>query len=103
MVTACVCVLWVCAILRLNVSWVQFSVGGGNEVVIVSACRTPIGSLGGALSSLTAPKLASVVVKAAVMRAGVKGEDIGEAIMGNVVSAGIGQSPTRQAVLFAGT
>jgi acetyl-CoA C-acetyltransferase len=73
-----------------------------HDVVIVSAVRTPIGSIGGALSSLTAPKLGAAVVKAAVARAGVKPEDVGEAIFGNVVSAGAGQSPTRQAVLFGG-
>ncbi len=82
----------------------QFAtVSSANDVVIVSACRTPIGSIGGSLASLTGPKLAAVAVKAAVARAGVKGEDVGEAILGNVVSAGIGQSPTRQAVLFAGS
>lgn len=75
---------------------------GVNEVVIVSAARTPIGSIGGSLSSVKAPYLGAAVVKAALQRAGVSGDSVGEALFGNVVSAGIGQSPARQAILFAG-
>lgn len=70
--------------------------------VIVSAVRTPIGSFGGALASLSGSQLGAVAVKEAVRRAGVDPSLIGEAFLGNVVSAGMGQAPARQAVLFAG-
>jgi acetyl-CoA C-acetyltransferase len=73
-----------------------------NDVVILSACRTPIGSFRGALSSLTAPQLGAVVVGEAVRRAGITNQDVNEVIMGNVLSAGVGQAPARQAALFAG-
>jgi acetyl-CoA C-acetyltransferase len=72
------------------------------EVVIVSACRTPVGSFRGSLSSLTAPRLGAIVVREALRRAGVKGEDVDEVIMGNVLSAGVGQAPARQAAIFGG-
>jgi acetyl-CoA C-acetyltransferase len=70
--------------------------------VIVSACRTPIGNLMGALSPLTAPELGAVVVAEAVARAGIAPEEVEEVILGNVLSAGIGQAPARQAALKAG-
>ncbi|MBS1911946.1 MAG: thiolase family protein [Bacteroidetes bacterium] len=70
--------------------------------VILSAARTPVGSFGGALSSLAAPKLGSVAIKAALERAGVSPEQVSEVIMGNVLTAGIGQAPARQAALGAG-
>ena len=73
-----------------------------NDVVIVSACRTPIGSFRGSLSSLTATQLGAIAVKEAVKRAGLKPEDVDEVIMGNVVGAGVGQAPARQAAIFAG-
>ncbi|AKF81671.1 acetyl-CoA acetyltransferase [Myxococcus fulvus 124B02] len=72
------------------------------EVVIVGAARTPIGSFQGALSKLTAPQLGAVAIKAALERAGVKPEAVQEVIMGNVLQAGVGQAPARQATLFAG-
>lgn len=72
------------------------------EIVITSAVRTPIGSFNGPLSALTAPQLGAVVVKEAVKRSGIKNEDIDEVIMGNVLTAGVGQAPARQAALFAG-
>jgi acetyl-CoA C-acetyltransferase len=72
------------------------------EVVIASACRTPIGSFRGTLSSLPAPKLGAVVVREAIRRAGVADADINEVIMGNVLTAGVGQAPARQAAVFAG-
>src|SRR3990172_6885126 len=72
------------------------------EVVIVSACRTPIGAFQGALSSLPAPKLGSVVIKEAIRRAKINSEDISEVIMGEVLTAGVGQAPARQAALGAG-
>ncbi|AFD06535.1 acetyl-CoA C-acyltransferase [Solitalea canadensis] len=72
------------------------------EVVIVSVARTPIGSMGGSLSSLSATKLGAIAVKAAVERSGVKPELIQEVFMGNVLSANVGQAPATQAVKFAG-
>ena len=73
-----------------------------NDVVIMGLCRTPIGSFGGTLSSLPAPRLGAVVVEEAIKRAGIKKEQVDEVIMGNVLSAGAGQAPARQAALFAG-
>ncbi len=72
------------------------------DAVIVSACRTPIGSFMGVLSSITAPRLGATVVQEAVRRAGIKNSDVNEVIMGNVLVAGEGQAPARQAALFAG-
>jgi acetyl-CoA C-acetyltransferase len=72
------------------------------DVVIVSAARTPVGSFLGSLSSIPAPKLGAAAIKAAVERAGIKGEDIDECIMGCVLPAGQGQAPARQACLGAG-
>src|SRR5690348_15346310 len=73
-----------------------------HTAVIVSAARTPIGKFLGALSSLTAPELGAVAIKAAIERAGVAMGDIDEVIMGNVVQGGVGQAPARQAMLKAG-
>lgn len=73
-----------------------------NEVFIVSATRTPIGSYLGALSTVSAPRLGAAAVRAAVERAGLKPEQIEEVFLGNVLSAGIGQAPARQASLYAG-
>jgi acetyl-CoA C-acetyltransferase len=73
-----------------------------NNVVIVSSCRTPIGSFRGALSSLTAPQLGAIAVREAVRRAGIAPEMVDEVIMGNVLQAGVGQAPARQAAIFAG-
>ncbi len=72
------------------------------EVYIVSIARTPIGSLSGALSSLTAPQLGAAAIKAAVERAGISPSDVQEVYMGNVLSANIGQAPAQQASIFAG-
>ncbi len=72
------------------------------EAVILSAARTPIGKFQGALSGLPATKLGAIAVKAAVERAGIKADEIEEVIMGNVVQAGEGQAPARQAGLFGG-
>ncbi len=72
------------------------------QPVILSACRTPIGNLLGSLSSLTAPQLGGIVIKEAVKRAGIKPETIDEVIMGQVVQAGCGQAPARQAAIHAG-
>ncbi len=73
-----------------------------NEVVILSACRTAIGSFGGALSSLAAPRLGAVVIEEALRRSGVSSNAVDEVIMGNVLTAGEGQAPARQAAIFAG-
>jgi acetyl-CoA C-acetyltransferase len=73
-----------------------------NDVVIVSAVRTPIGSFGGALAPLTATELGALAIRAAYQRAGIRPELVEEVIMGNVVSANLGQAPARQAALKAG-
>ena len=73
-----------------------------NEVYIVSAVRTPIGSFGGSLSSLSASELGAVAIKAAVERAGIQSEQVQEVFMGNVLSANLGQAPATQAAKFAG-
>jgi acetyl-CoA C-acetyltransferase len=71
-------------------------------VYIVSATRTPIGAFQGALSSLSAPQLGAAAIKAALERAKLSGDTVGEVFMGNVLTAGIGQAPARQAMRFAG-
>jgi acetyl-CoA C-acetyltransferase len=74
-----------------------------NTPVILSAVRTPHGRFQGSLSSIPAPRLGAIVVKAAVERAGIsRPTEIDEVILGNVVSAGLGQAPARQAAIFAG-
>ncbi len=72
------------------------------EVVIVSIARTPVGSFGGNMSSFTAPQMGAIAIKAAIERAGIKGEQVNEVYMGNVLSAGIGQAPVTQALIAAG-
>ncbi|MBI1994315.1 MAG: acetyl-CoA C-acyltransferase, partial [Deltaproteobacteria bacterium] len=72
------------------------------EAVIVSAVRTPIGSFHGSLSSLTAPALGSIVIAEALRRVSLGGDGVNEVVMGNVLSAGLGQAPARQAALGAG-
>ena len=72
------------------------------EVVIVSAVRTPMGSFGGSLSSVSASKLGAVVIKGAVEKAGLSVNDVQEVFMGNVLQANLGQAPARQAAIFAG-
>ena len=72
------------------------------EVVIVSAIRTPVGSFNGSLKSLSAPELGGMVIKAVVEKAGLKGDQVEEVIMGNVLQAGLGQNPARQAAMKAG-
>lgn len=73
-----------------------------DPIVIVDIARTPMGGFQGALSALTAPQLGSAAIAAAVSRAGISSEDVQEVLMGNVLTAGIGQAPTRQAALGAG-
>jgi acetyl-CoA C-acetyltransferase len=70
--------------------------------VIVAAKRTPIGSLGGSLSSFSAPELASMAILEVIKTAGISQDDIQEVVLGNVLNAGIGQAPARQAALKAG-
>ncbi|TET85787.1 MAG: acetyl-CoA C-acyltransferase, partial [Anaerolineales bacterium] len=73
------------------------------QPVILSAVRTPMGRFQGALSPLSATSLGSIVIKEAVARAGIPDlGEIDEVLMGNVVSAGLGQAPARQAAIFAG-
>jgi len=72
------------------------------EVVIVSAVRTPMGSFGGALSSVSATQLGSVAIKGAVEKAGINPNEIDEVYMGNVLQANLGQAPARQAAIGAG-
>ena len=72
------------------------------EAVLVSAVRTPTGKFLGALKDLTAPQLGALVVADAVRRAGIDAASVDECIMGNVVSAGLGQNPARQAALRGG-
>ncbi len=73
-----------------------------NEVVIVSVARTPIGSFLGSLSSIPAPKLGAVAIKGALEKINLNPNLVEEVFMGNVVSAGLGQAPARQAAIFAG-
>ncbi|KAK5918654.1 hypothetical protein CgunFtcFv8_003398 [Champsocephalus gunnari] len=73
-----------------------------NEVVIVSAVRTPIGSFRSSLAALPASKLGSIAIKGAIDKAGIAPEEVKEVYMGNVLQAGAGQAPTRQALLGAG-
>lgn len=73
-----------------------------SDVVIVSAARTPMGGLSGSLATVTASELGAIAIKAALERCSVNPEDIGEVLMGNVLSAGVGQAPARQAALGAG-
>ena len=72
------------------------------EVYIVSAARTPIGSVGGSLSSFTATQLGSIAIKGAIEKAGINGNDVQEVFMGNVLTANEGQAPARQAAIYAG-
>jgi acetyl-CoA C-acetyltransferase len=73
-----------------------------DDVVIISGCRTPVGKFQGSLSDFRAPELGAMVVRAAVKRAGLNPDQVDECIMGNVVSAGLGQNPARQAAIYGG-
>ena len=73
-----------------------------DEVVIISGCRTPVGKFQGSLSDLSATQLGAIVVREAVKRAHLDPGQVDECIMGNVVSAGLGQNPARQAAIFGG-
>src|SRR4030088_432130 len=73
-----------------------------DDVVIISGCRTPVGKFQGSLSEFSAPQLGAMVVREAVKRAGVDAAAVDECNMGNVISAGLGQNPARQAAIFGG-
>lgn len=73
-----------------------------SEVVIVSMARTPVGSFLGGLSSMSAPKLGAIAIKAALEKINLKPNLVDEVLMGNVLQAGLGQAPARQAAMFAG-
>ena len=73
-----------------------------DPIVIVSATRTPLGGFQGDFNSLTAPQLGAAAIKAAVERAGVAPALVEEVVFGNVLQAGVGQAPARQAALGAG-
>ena len=73
-----------------------------DEVVIISGCRTAVGKFQGSLTDLSAPQLGAVVVREAVKRAGLNSDQVDECIMGNVLPAGLGQNPARQAAIFGG-
>ncbi|WP_259015685.1 thiolase family protein [Emticicia fluvialis] len=72
------------------------------KAYILSAVRTPIGSFGGALSSVPAPKLGAIAVKKSIEKAGVSADDVDELFFGNVCQANVGQAPARQAALYGG-
>ena len=72
------------------------------EVVLVSGVRTAVGKFGRAFRDISAQRLGAIVIREAVRRAGVRPEQVEEVIMGNVISAGLGQNPARQAAIFAG-
>jgi acetyl-CoA C-acetyltransferase len=73
-----------------------------DDVVIISGCRTAVGKFQGSLSDLSASQLGAIVVREAVKRAGLNSNQVDECIMGNVLPAGLGQNPARQAAIFAG-
>ena len=73
-----------------------------NQVVIVSAKRTPLGKFMGGLSTVPAPRLGAIAIQGAMDAVGIDASEIDEVYMGNVLQAGVGQSPARQAAIFAG-
>jgi len=96
----------ICSIINLGYSPNIKPSGGNqmsvNEVVIVSAVRTPLGSFLGSLQNVAATKLGAIVIKGALEKAGVNANEVDEVILGNVLQAGLGQNPARQASLEAG-
>src|SRR3982075_1212576 len=73
-----------------------------DDVVIISGCRTPVGKFQGSLSEFSAPQLGAMVVREGIKRAGVDAAQVDECILGNVISAGLGQNPARQAAICGG-
>jgi acetyl-CoA C-acetyltransferase len=80
----------------------SLSMAAFDDVVIISGCRTPVGKFQGSLSDFRAPQLGALTVREAVKRAGIESSLVDECIMGNVVAAGLGQNPARQAAIFGG-
>jgi acetyl-CoA C-acetyltransferase len=80
----------------------SLSMAAFDDVVIISGCRTPVGRFQGSLSDFRAPQLGALTVREAVKRAGIESSLVDECIMGNVVAAGLGQNPARQAAIFGG-
>src|ERR1700733_6659952 len=87
---------------RTALSSLESAMASFPPVYLVSATRTPIGAFLGSLSSVTAPHLGAAAIKEAVSRAKIAPDQVGEVFMGNVLSAGIGQAPARQALIYAG-
>jgi acetyl-CoA C-acetyltransferase len=85
---------------NVQISWRKILMA--RKVVLAGACRTAIGTMGGALSTTPAPVLGTIVIKEALKRAGVKPEQVDEVYMGCVIQAGLGQNPARQAAVNAG-
>src|SRR5262249_24068983 len=73
-----------------------------SDIVILSATRTPLGAFQGALAPVPVPRLGATVIRGALTQAGVAPADVSDVCMGNVLQAGVGQAPARQAALFAG-
>ena len=73
-----------------------------DDIVIVGAARTPVGAFNGALSTLPAHELGKIAIQAAMERAGIEGGQVSEVIMGQILTAGQGQNPARQAAIAAG-
>ncbi|HLQ20832.1 MAG TPA: hypothetical protein VK127_00850, partial [Nitrososphaerales archaeon] len=73
-----------------------------SEAVILSACRTAIGKFGRSLVGIPAPRLGAIAVGESLRRAGIEADEVEEVIMGNVISAGLGQNPARQSAIHAG-
>src|SRR4051812_40596820 len=85
-----------------NITAISEDFSMSDSVIIASAARTPIGSFLGQLSNIPAPRLGAAAIEAALARAGVDKNLVDEVIMGNVLTAGIGQAPARQAARYAG-
>ena len=90
------------SIFRKNSTITNFNLTRMKEVYIISAARTPIGSFGGVLSSVSATELGKFAIKGAIEKSGISSQEINEVFMGNVLSANLGQAPARQAALLAG-
>src|SRR5438874_13605850 len=73
-----------------------------SDIVILAATRTPLGAFQGSLAAVPAPRLGAIAIKGALVQAGIPPEEVSDALMGNVLQAGVGQAPARQAALFAG-
>ncbi|MEQ1919393.1 MAG: acetyl-CoA C-acetyltransferase, partial [Elusimicrobiota bacterium] len=73
-----------------------------NDILVLSASRTPIGSINGVFANYTAPQLAAKAIADALTKSGVKPEELGEVVLGCVIPAGIGQAPARMAAIAAG-